>query len=511
MSIWRRSLIYLKTHKLRCILLMFTLTVIASGMMLGLAIWKGSQDGMQELQKAYGNSFTVKAIIPQNAEDKNLWEQTGDIPGFEQYRYKGLIVDDELIDKVMEVEGVTDVCKEAKSYLAYFPEVDLIDALLARLAELERETGEYSSDDPRIQNQISEKQNILQGCNNSELLSYFRTNTLELVEGRAIREGDKYQILISDELAEKNQLKVGDQIRVEQLSLPLTYTKRITDLNDLTVVATEYLTIAGIFHANVAQYTNEYTVEEQVIGNYMFMDIDGLTEMERISKKDLGEAIDPEYTATFFIDDPARMDEIIEEIKEIPEITWSDYELKVDTSMYESALKPLENVSKITTFLIVFLIAVCIVLLILVLRIWIGARKKEVGILLSIGETKRKIRGQMFLEGGIFLLGALILAVGITMWSGTRLGNGLLEHMNRQEEQNSKQEVMDFPTDINALEAYNEQFEIKSEAEAVEEISCQPDIEELAAASALLYVVLGAAVWLETRKILGNGARELLG
>lgn len=40
MSIWRRSLIYLKTHKLRCILLMFTLTVIASGMMLGLAIGK---------------------------------------------------------------------------------------------------------------------------------------------------------------------------------------------------------------------------------------------------------------------------------------------------------------------------------------------------------------------------------------------------------------------------------------------------------------------------------------
>ena len=89
--------------------------------------------------------------------------------------------------------------------------------------------------------------------------------------------------------------------------------------------------------------------------------------------------------------------------------------------MYESALKPLENVSKITTFLIVFLIAVCIVLLILVLRIWIGARKKEVGILLSIGETKRKIRGQMFLEGGILLLGALILQSGLRCGAGTDL------------------------------------------------------------------------------------------
>ena len=37
--------------------------------------------------------------------------------------------DDELIDKVMEVEVPADVCKEAKSYLAYFPEVDLIDAV----------------------------------------------------------------------------------------------------------------------------------------------------------------------------------------------------------------------------------------------------------------------------------------------------------------------------------------------------------------------------------------------
>ena len=511
MDILKRGLFYLGRHRFRTFILLFILIVIVSGMLLGLTIWGGSQDGMRELQKTYGNSFTVKAIIPQNVEDKSLWEQTGDTPGFEQYRYKGSLVDDELIDKVGDVEGVTDVCKEAKSYLAYFPEVDLIDALFARLAELERETGEYSSDDPRIQNQISEKQNILQGCNNSELLSYFRTNTLELVEGRAIREGDKYQILISDELAEKNQLKVGDQIRVEQLSLPLTYTKRITDLNDLTVVATEYLTIAGIFHANVAQYTNEYTVEEQVIGNYMFMDIDGLTEMERISKKDLGEAIDPEYTATFFIDDPARMDEIIEEIKEIPEITWSDYELKVDTSMYESALKPLENVSKITTFLIVFLIAVCIVLLILVLRIWIGARKKEVGILLSIGETKRKVRGQMLLEGGILLFGALILALGITMWGGDRMGNALLDQMNYREVQNSQKEPMEFPSDLNNLEEYNEQFAIRSEVEPVESIACRLDMAEFVVSAVVLYLVLVLVIWIETRKMLSVKVRELLG
>ena len=120
MGIWKRSLLYLKAYKLRNILLLLSLTILASGISIGFVVWQGSQNGMKELQRTYGNSFTIKAIIPQNAEDKNLWEQTGDVPGFEQYRYKGSIVSDKLIDKVMDVKGIVDVCKEAQLYLAYF-------------------------------------------------------------------------------------------------------------------------------------------------------------------------------------------------------------------------------------------------------------------------------------------------------------------------------------------------------------------------------------------------------
>nr|WP_307999053.1 hypothetical protein [uncultured Merdimonas sp.] len=36
---------------------------------------------MKELQKTYGNSFTIKAIIPKSAEDERLWEQVGKVPG----------------------------------------------------------------------------------------------------------------------------------------------------------------------------------------------------------------------------------------------------------------------------------------------------------------------------------------------------------------------------------------------------------------------------------------------
>ena len=50
------------------------------------------------------------------------------------------------------------------------------------------------------------------------------------------------------------------------------------------------------------------------------------------------------------------MDEIIENVKVFPGVEWSDYDIQVETSLYESALKPLENVSKISTFLIIFLL-----------------------------------------------------------------------------------------------------------------------------------------------------------
>ncbi|MBM6972231.1 hypothetical protein H6A17_14540, partial [Mordavella massiliensis] len=69
MSIWKRSLLYIKTHKFRSILLLFTLTVIASGMLIGLTVWQGSREGMQDLKETYGNSFKVTAIIPQTADD----------------------------------------------------------------------------------------------------------------------------------------------------------------------------------------------------------------------------------------------------------------------------------------------------------------------------------------------------------------------------------------------------------------------------------------------------------
>lgn len=261
MAVWKRSLFYLRRHKFRNFILLLILIIVASGMMIGITVWQGSRNEMKELQKTYGNSFKIKAIIPQNAEDERLWEQVGKVQGYPQYRYKGSLVNDELIERIMKVDGVTEYCKEAHLSLAYFPEIDLIDGLHAAEVKLEKETGEVADPSGIYQPLVGERENRVNGCSSSELLNYFRSNALEIIDGRPIRENDKHQILISDELAERNHLAVGDQILVTQLFYPTLDKIRVTDETEMPVSAEEYLTITGLFHVNVSQYINEMTVE----------------------------------------------------------------------------------------------------------------------------------------------------------------------------------------------------------------------------------------------------------
>lgn len=261
MAVWKRSLFYLRRHKFRNFILLLILIIVASGMMIGITVWQGSRNGMKELQKTYGNSFKIKAIIPQNAEDERLWEQVGKVQGYPQYRYKGSLVNEELIERIMKVDGVTEYCKEAHLSLAYFPEIDLIDGLHAAEVKLEKETGEVADPSGIYQPLVGERENRVNGCSSSELLNYFRSNALEIIDGRPIQENDKHQILISDELAERNHLAVGDQILVTQLFYPTLDKIRVTDETEMPVSAEEYLTITGLFHVNVSQYINEMTVE----------------------------------------------------------------------------------------------------------------------------------------------------------------------------------------------------------------------------------------------------------
>ena len=72
--------------------------------------------------------------------------------------------------------------------------------------------------------------------------------------------------------------------------------------------------------------------------------------------------------------------------------------LSIDTNEYDIVSTPLESMQKLMNTIILIISIVSIIILALLLTIWIRGRKKEVGILLSIGKSKANIMLQIFTE-----------------------------------------------------------------------------------------------------------------
>ena len=84
--------------------------------MIGLSLSIAADKSIKDLQKQYGSNFKMESIRGDDVSNTLLWEQTNneDSP-YPQHRYKGPLVDDELIENVMGVSGITSFCKETAS------------------------------------------------------------------------------------------------------------------------------------------------------------------------------------------------------------------------------------------------------------------------------------------------------------------------------------------------------------------------------------------------------------
>lgn len=72
--------------------------------------------------------------------------------------------------------------------------------------------------------------------------------------------------------------------------------------------------------------------------------------------------------------------------------------LSMDEKVQGLAKITLENMQSISSFILVVIVAATLLIMSLVFMFWIRQRKKEVGVLLSLGITKKNIIGQFIFE-----------------------------------------------------------------------------------------------------------------
>ena len=195
--------------------------------------------------------------------------------------------------------------------------------------------------------------------------------------------------MISEELAEKNSLSVGNRIQFNDRR----------DVENSTVFAAE---IVGI-------YTVQQKMTPVMAGdtfrseNIIFTDLGFPEKAEGSTSGALYEK------AYFKVSDVNQYDEIKKEIQKV-DIGWERYDLIDNNGNIDKMSKNFNDLERVSEILVIVVAGASLIILFLVFVFWMKGRVQEIGILLALGTPKIKIFGQILLEAFLIATAAIFLS-----------------------------------------------------------------------------------------------------
>lgn len=259
---------------------------------------------------------------------------------------------------------------------------------------------------------------MIEGVRKTALQESFENGKSKIIDGKPITEQMKDQnvALMEKRLAELNNLKVGDKVKVQS-----------GDKKETLEVE-----IIGIYETN-----------EQAMGQQAPPIMDPANKLymphSTMKKLEIDQGISS-IQVVYFLKDPQNIEAFKEEAKK-SDIDFNYYKLDAHDSLYKQMIGPIENISS-TSQMIIYIVSIAgAIILGLIIMLSIKARRKEMGILLSIGEKKWKLMAQFVVE----VVCIAILAFGLSITTGAKIsqfiGNNLLssEIATAGEETNTSQ------------------------------------------------------------------------
>ena len=240
----------------------------------------------------------------------------------------------------------------------------------------------------------------LHSVTNSDKENAFVSEAFTLIGGSHIDNAkDQRQVIIHEKLANKNNWKIGDKIIISEL----------TDNN-----IKNQLTIIGIFSGQIQEEFNGLSSDLSENTIYASLYQNNLVD-----------------SATFFVDQPEKIDQIIAEIKKSP-LDWQNIDIVKNTKAFEVIESNIKTIKAIIKAMVVGIFIANIIALSLILTLWLRERIYEIGILLAIGQTKLAIICQFIIELILTSFPAVIIAVFL----GNFLSAQFLTHLLATEDLN---------------------------------------------------------------------------
>ena len=233
------------------------------------------------------------------------------------------------------------------------------------------------------------------GATESNLLGEFTGRFYQLEQGKHLTEHDQNAALIHKTFAEKNDIKPGDKLDITKDG------RRVT------------VTVAGIFSGKGEKPA---VLQSDMAENHLITSLTAaqqLTGSQQLTR------------ATYFAENPHQLKSLTDRVKSLPNVDWQKFSLTDNGAAFAGVLQNIAGIQNILTIATIGAAGAGLAVLSLVLVFWVRGRLHEIGILLSIGTSKRQIIGQFLAELAIIAAVSSVFALGIGSVASSQISTAL--------------------------------------------------------------------------------------
>ena len=335
----KNAIAYITRKRNRTLIIFIILTIVLSCLYSCLTIMKSSN----EIEKAlYESSNSSISITKKDGKYFNV-NQFKDIEKLK-----------EIEEKIIQYDGLAKL-KDAKV-----------------VSGEQRINREDLSDE--FKNVVS-----LEATNNTKRNVLFSSGVFTIKKGKNIGGNDKNSIIVHEEFAKQNNLKLGDELDLELL-----------DTEKSGKIKSHKFKIIGIFSGKKQEtYTG---LSSDFSENMVFVDYS--TSQEILNKSENNKIANK---ILMYSGSAESTDLALKKLKEL-KIDESKYSVEKDSNAFEESLESVSGIKHIIKIMTYSIMLGGMVVLSLILILWLRERIYEIGIFLSIGRSKIQIIMQFIFE-----------------------------------------------------------------------------------------------------------------
>lgn len=382
MNFFKRAIKYSARQKLRSLLLFLTFTLLSTTILIALSSEKAVQQGTKQIKETVGASVRM-GIDMNNQNNFGPAEDFGN--GASGYTYNGDRITEKIINSIAELPNV----------VSYNAKIE--DAYWGLPENFEPIPGMVNAPGLSIPYTA-----IL----DSSLDVKFLNGSYKLEEGRHIKPNDSCTALISKELADRNNLSVGDKITFQEFE---------TGKTECT------FTIVGIYSGTEGT-TKQAITPDGIPANCGYIDMEGLKKFYSRGNEKL-EGYD---NLDIYTHSPEEAKELMETIKDLPEVKGKTFTFDVNTEDFDMVSTPLSSFGSMVDTAVLTITVIGMLIIVLFLVLWTRSRNKEIAILLAVGRSKVEIIAQFLVENILIGILSIFASTALSFGLANQIGSFII-------------------------------------------------------------------------------------